>query len=77
MPAGIKQSANDALTDLSAYALTLDAERLRLENRLRELAASNSSVEERHPLLRERDEICEELAALRAAIGALREHINQ
>jgi hypothetical protein len=76
VPAVVNQRVNDALTDLSAYALTLDSERLRLDNRLRELAGIESSVEERHPLLRERDEICEELAALRAAIGALREHIS-
>ena len=77
VPAVVNHRVNDALTDLSAYALTLDSERLRLDNRLRELAVIESSVEERHPLLRERDEISEELAALRAAIGALREHISQ
>jgi hypothetical protein len=77
VPAVVNQRVNDALTDLSAYALTLDSERLRLDSRLRELAGIESSVEERHPLLRERDEISEELAALRAAIGALREHISQ
>ena len=76
MPTAANQRVNDALTDLSAYALTLDSERLRLDNRLRELAGVESSVEERHPLLREHDEICEALAALRATIGAFREHVN-
>ena len=69
------QRAYEALTDLSAYALTLDSERLRLDGRLNELAEIDSSVEQRHALLRERDEISEELAALRATITALREQI--
>ena len=68
---------NNALTDLSAYALTLDSERLRLDTRMRELARSESSLEERYALLCEHDEILDELAALRAAIGALREQIPQ
>jgi ABC-type phosphate transport system auxiliary subunit len=63
------------LTDLSAYALTLDSERLRLDDRMRELARTDSSVEERHALLREHDEILDELTALRATISALREQI--
>jgi hypothetical protein len=71
------QRANDALTDLSAYALTLDSERLRLDHRIRELARTDSSAEERYALLCEHDEILDELAALRAAIGALREQIPQ
>jgi chromosome segregation ATPase len=72
---GYNQRAYEALTDLSAYALTLDSERLRLDSRLNELAEVDSSVEQRHALLRERDEISEELAALRATIAALREQI--
>ncbi|MGZ4217425.1 MAG: hypothetical protein ACXVHB_09340 [Solirubrobacteraceae bacterium] len=72
---GCNQRAYEALTDLSAYALTLDSERLRLDSRLNELAEIDSSVEQRHVLLRERDEISEELAALRATITALREQI--
>jgi spore coat protein CotH len=75
MPAGAKQRAYDALTDLSAYALTLDGERLRLDTRLNELAEIDSSVEERNALVRERDEISEQRDALRATITALREHI--
>lgn len=71
------QRVNDALTDLSAYTLTLDSERLRLGQRMRELATSDSSAEERYALLCEHDEILDELAALRAAISALREQIPQ
>jgi ABC-type phosphate transport system auxiliary subunit len=73
---GVSQRVNAALTDLNAYVLTLDLERLRLDNRLRELAKNDSATEDWHPLLRERDELGEELAALRAAIGALREQIS-
>jgi hypothetical protein len=75
MRVSVSQRVNAALTDLNAYVLTLDLERLRLDNRLRELARNDSSVEDWHPLLRERDEIGEELVALREAIGALREQI--
>lgn len=72
---GCNQRAYEALTDLSAYALTLDSERLGLDSRLNELAEIESSVAQRHALLRERDEISEDLAALRATIAALREQI--
>lgn len=75
MPVGNNQNAYEALTDLSAYALTLDSERLRLESRLSELAQIDSSVQQRHALLLARDEISEELAALRATIIALRDII--
>jgi hypothetical protein len=59
---------HDALTDLSVSALTLDAERYRLDDRLLELVEIESSAAERRALLRERDEIAEELTALRRAI---------
>lgn len=72
---GSNHKAYEALTDLSAYALTLDSERLRLDSRLSELAEIDSSVQQRHALLLERDEISEELAALRATITALRDQI--
>jgi hypothetical protein len=73
---GVSQRVNAALTDLNAYVLTLDLERLRLDNRLREIAKNDSSMDDWHPLLRERDELGEELAALRAAISAFREQIS-
>ena len=63
---------HDALTDLSAYALTLDGDRHRLDNRLRELSQQGSSAAERQAVIRERDEIAEELDALRRAIDAFR-----
>lgn len=72
---GANQKAYEALTDLSAYALTLDSERLRLDSRLSELTEIDSSVQQRQALLLEREEISEELAALRATITALRDQI--
>jgi hypothetical protein len=66
---------NDALTDLSAYALTLEGEYHRLERRLVELAGRESSADERRAILRERDEISEELDAFRRAVMALRDQI--
>jgi hypothetical protein len=74
---GVDQSVHDALTDLNVYALTLDAERHRLDDRLLELVEIESSVAERRALVRERDEIAEELMALRQAITALREQLRQ
>lgn len=74
---GVDQSVHDALTDLSVYALTLDRERHRLDDRLLELVEVESSVAERRALLRERDEIADELTALRRAITALREQLRQ
>jgi hypothetical protein len=71
------QSVNDALTDLSVYALTLDAEGHRLGDRLLELAESESSVVELRALVRERAEITEEAMALRRTITALQEQVRQ
>ena len=62
---------NDAVTDLSAYALTLDAECHRLENHVLELTEQESSTAERRALVRERAEMAEELNALRRIIRAL------
>ncbi|MBV9004048.1 MAG: hypothetical protein JOZ98_03245 [Solirubrobacterales bacterium] len=71
------QSAYEALTDLSAYALTLDAECHRLDDRIFALAEVESSVMERRELLRERDEISEELSALRHTITSLQDQIRE
>jgi hypothetical protein len=70
-----EQRVNDALTDLSAYALSLEAEHRRLEQRLLELAGNESSAAERRAVLRERDEISEELNAFRRAVMALRDQV--
>jgi hypothetical protein len=73
----VTRRVSDALTDLSAYVLTLDAERLRLHDLLLMLAEAESSVTERRALIRERDDIAEELTALRRAITALHEQVRQ
>jgi hypothetical protein len=69
--------ANDALTDLSAYALSLDIEYHRLDERLRTLAAGGSCSADVWPLLRERHELAEELMAYRRAIKAYRDQVLQ
>ncbi len=71
------ESAYEALTDLSAYALTLDAECHRLDDRILAMAEVESTVAERRELLRERDEISEELTALRRTIGSLQDHVRE
>jgi hypothetical protein len=69
------ERVSDALTNLSAYALSLDGEWHRLNDRLMELAKGESSVAQRRAVLRERDEIADELKALRRAITTLREQV--
>jgi hypothetical protein len=68
-------SADDALTNLSAYALTLDGECHRLGDRLLELAKTESEAAERRAVLREHEEIEAELRAFRRAVTALREQV--
>jgi hypothetical protein len=65
------ERVNDAVTDLSAYALSLDAERHRLDDRFMELVEQDSSTAERREVVRERAEIEEELGAFRRIIRAL------
>jgi hypothetical protein len=76
-PGSVDQNVHDALTDLSAYALSLDLERHRVDDRIRELAEIESSVAERRALLRERDGIVEELAALRRTIAAFSDQVRR
>ena len=66
-----RKRVNDALTDLSAYALTLDVECHRLDDRMLELAQQDSSASERRDLVRKRAEMAEELSAFRRVISAL------
>lgn len=74
---GLDQRVNDALTDLSAYALTLDVECHRLEVRVLQLAQQESSASERRALVQERAEMAEELTAFREVISALHEQFPQ
>jgi hypothetical protein len=67
---------HDALTDLYAYALLLDAERQQLGERIEGLARSNSTSTERFALAQSRVDIGEEVAALRETIEALRAHAD-
>ena len=71
--ADVGERANNALTNLIAYALTLDIEYHRLDDRLAELAATNSTADELRATVRERDEIGAQRQAYRRSVAALRE----
>ena len=70
---GAHQRANDAITNLSAYALTLDVEYHRLDDRMLELVKAESKAEELRAVLREREEIGAEREAFRLSVSALRD----
>lgn len=72
---GVGQRVNDALTNLSVYALTLDREYHRLDDRLLELANAEPEAPELVTVLRERDEVGAERDAFRHAVLALREQL--
>jgi hypothetical protein len=74
---GVDERANHALTNLIAYALTLDVEYHRLDDRLLELTRSESKAEELRGVLRERDEIGAQREAFRRSVTALREQAGQ
>jgi len=64
--------ADDAITNLSAYALKLDFEYHRLQERLAELINSEGAAgEELRTILRERDELGAAREAFRRSVGAL------
>lgn len=75
--ADLDERVNDALSDLSAYALRLDIECHRLDARFDELTDQESSAAERRALVRERAEIAEEISAFRRIIVALQEQFPQ
>jgi hypothetical protein len=70
------ERAHDALTNLSAYAMTLDAVYLRLQDRLIELANTESAASELQSVLREREDIAAEREAFRSAVISLRERVH-
>ncbi len=63
--------ADDAITDLSAYALKLDFEYHRLDDRLLELLKGEAAAEELRTVLRERDELGRAREAFRRSVAAL------
>ena len=67
-----RKRLDDALTDLSVYALSLDTECRRLDERLLELTKRESSAAECLAVLRERAEVAEEATAFRHAVTAFR-----
>jgi hypothetical protein len=76
-PRELDKRVNDALTDLNAYALTLDVECHRLDDRVLELAQQDSSASERRDVVRKRDEIADELSAFREVIRELKQQFPQ
>jgi predicted amidohydrolase len=72
---GAVERAQDALTNLMAYVMTLDAVYLRLDDRLVELADTDSDVSELQSVLREREDIAAEREAFRRAVISLRERL--
>lgn len=76
-PRELDKRVNDALTDLNAYALTLDGECHRLDDRVIELAQQDSSASERRDVVRKRDEIADELSAFRQVIRELKQQFPQ
>jgi hypothetical protein len=73
---GLDRWIHDVLSDLYAYVLVLDAERHRLAARLEVLRDSGVAPPERVELERRHCELTEELDALRATIGKLREYAD-
>jgi hypothetical protein len=69
------QRVYDALTDLSAYALTMDIECHRVEDQLANLAQDGSPAGEVQALLRLRSDLAEELNAFRGAIEAFHQFL--
>jgi hypothetical protein len=63
--------ADDAITNLSAYALKLDFEYHRLEDRLRELLKGGAAAAELRAALREREELAAARDAFRGSVAAL------
>jgi len=76
-PGEREKRVNDALTDLSAYALTLDIECHRLDDRVLELAQQDSSASERRDVVRKRDELADELSAFRQVISDFQQQFPQ
>jgi hypothetical protein len=74
---GTAKRTQDALTNLSAYAMTLDAVYLRLDDRLLDLANTDAGTTELQSVLRERAEIGAEREAFRRAVTSLRERISR
>jgi hypothetical protein len=72
--AGIDPALHDAITDLHVYALMLEAEWIRLGERIVEMAAESSSADEGRQLTELREQMGEELEALRDTVTALRDH---
>lgn len=75
--ADLSKRTSDALTDLAAYALSLDIEYQRLDKRVWELTHERCSGAALSALLHERAELAEERDEFRGAIVAFREQLTR
>jgi len=67
---------DDALTELAAYALLMEVERNRVQQRFMELGAIESSAADRVDLMRQSSEMAEELEAFRGALTLLADEVR-
>jgi alpha/beta superfamily hydrolase len=74
--ADLNQRIANALTDLAAYALTLDIEYQRIDKQVGELTQGQGSGADLRALLRERAALAEERVKFRGAIAAFREQVT-
>jgi hypothetical protein len=72
-PPGFDPSLHDALTDLHTYALLLEADWVRVGRRIDSLACAHADAALIADLTELRAKMGEELEALRAAAGSLRD----
>ena len=75
-PYAFDRRADDALTDLHCYALLLDTECHRMQDKLTELVETEASAAAWWRLARQRADLVEELEALRGAIAELRRELE-
>lgn len=73
--ADLNQRVLDALTDLLAYALSLDIEYDLLDRRVEEFTREQRPAVDLRSLLRERAELAEEREEFRGAIASFREQL--
>jgi hypothetical protein len=73
---GLDPRIHDALSDLHAYVLVLDADWRRVAARLELSRGTDATAPERAQLQRRHDELAEELDALRGTIAKLRAYAD-
>lgn len=75
-PADANRRMDDALTELAAYALLMEVERNRVQQRFMELGAIESSAADRVELMRQSSEMSEEVEAFRGVLTLLADEVR-